>query len=216
MGAKIAVSSAIPSSSPPMRWRIAAGVASRRLRCRWHELPGQSERGLAMSRQQPVARRDLLHCALEQERLVGGPQRGRRAHVDLELARARLRCARLHGEPVLMQRRAHRAGEVLVTRGRDDAVDARPLFDRFELRRPLRAAPIAASRAARRTQARSRRPARHPWTGRDRPRSAGPRAVTAGWRVRRARRSRTAAAPCGRATGRCGPSRGSGIASMSG
>ena len=49
MGAKIAVSSAIPSSSPPRKWRIAAAVPSRRLRCRWHELPGQSERGLAMN-----------------------------------------------------------------------------------------------------------------------------------------------------------------------
>ena len=49
MGAKIADSSAIPSSRPPRKWRIAAGAPSRRLMCRWHELPGQSERGLAMN-----------------------------------------------------------------------------------------------------------------------------------------------------------------------
>jgi hypothetical protein len=32
-----------------MKERIVAAVSSRRLRCRWHELPGQSERGLAMN-----------------------------------------------------------------------------------------------------------------------------------------------------------------------
>ena len=48
MGAKIAVSSAIPSSSPPMKWRMVDG-SSPTLRWRWHELPGQSERGLAMN-----------------------------------------------------------------------------------------------------------------------------------------------------------------------
>ena len=192
-----------------MKWRMVDGVPSRRLRWRWHELPGQSERGLAMNvASSPWRGGDLLDRALEQERLVGRLQRGRRAQVDLELPRARLGVARLDGEPVA--RAASRAPRPRTARC------ARPPRRRTRsgARRPPRAAtgacraPTAASRAAGRTRARPRRSARRPWPGRARRPSAGRPAATAGWRRRRDRRSRTAGARCGRATGRCGRSRG--------
>ena len=139
MGAKIAVSSAIPSSRPPRKWRIAAGAPSRRLRCRWHELPGQSERGLAMNVASSPWRAAISFTALLSRNASSAARSAGAARtVDLELARTRLGRARLHREPVLPQRRAHRAGEVLVPRGRDHAVDARALLDRLQLRRALR------------------------------------------------------------------------------
>ena len=159
-------------------------------------------------RQQLLARGDLLDRALEQERLVGRPQRGRRAQVDLELTRPRLRVARLDGQPMAEQHLAHRPRERLVPRGRHDAVHARALVDRHRAATGACRAPTAASRAAGRTRARPRRSARRPWLARARPPSAGRPAATAGSRRRRDPRNRTGAARCGRATGRCGPSRG--------